>query len=150
MKYVNENILCLEEADAVESGLSIVAIRKAKQRNSPSWKFHEHPEDKRKILFEYEKLKESDKSKVVARFGDPYEYMAKMPIRNLVKWDDQAEKFFLSYKYGQDKSLPIEHVKKYTLAASWLNMFKQVKEGKRKLKSFSASALISSTRTPLK
>ena len=134
MKFVNDNILCLEEIDATHAGLSIAAIRKAKQRNSPSWKFHEHPEDKRKILFEYEKLKDEDKRLVVARFGNPYEYLAKQPIRNLVKWDDKAEEFFLAYRYDQDKPLPIEHVKKYTLAASWLNMFKTVTEDKKAIK----------------
>jgi hypothetical protein len=134
MKYVKENILCLEEVDAVDAGLSIAAIRKAKQRNSPSWKFHEHPDDKRKILFEYEKLKDSDKNKVIARFGNPYEYIVNLPIRNLVKWDDKAEEFYLAYRYDEGKPLPIEHVKKYTLAASWLNMFKKVTEDKKVIK----------------
>lgn len=134
MKFVNGNILCLEDADATHAGLSIAAIRKAKQRNSPSWKFHEHPEDKRKILFEYEKLKEDDKKKVIARFGNPYEYMAKMPIRNLVKWDDKAEEFYLAYRFDGNKTLPVEHVKKYTTAASWLNMFKEVTQDKKQLK----------------
>jgi hypothetical protein len=134
MKYVNGNILCLEEADAVESRLSIAAIRKAKQRKSPSWTFHTHPEDGRKILFEYERLKDSEKEKVKARFGNPYEYMAKTPIKNLVKWDIEAEKFYLAYRFDEDKTLSIDHVKKYTTAASWLNMFKAVTEDKKALK----------------
>lgn len=133
MKLI-DNILYLEFAEMVECGVSENTLFKAKQRNSPSWSIINDPDDKRKVLIEYEKLKDDYKRKVEARFGNPYEYVAKLPIRKLVKWDDKAEEFYLAYRYAENKPLPIEHVKKYALAASWLNMFKTVTEDKKALK----------------
>jgi hypothetical protein len=133
MKLI-ENLLYIEFAELVSVGISENTLKNAKLRKSPSWPFIDDPTDKRKVLMPFEKLKDEYKKKVETRFGNPYEYVAKKPIRDLVKWDDKAEEFFLSYTYGQDKKLPIEHVKKYTLAASWLNMFKAVKEGKKEIK----------------
>lgn len=133
MKLI-ENTLYLEFAELVDCGISSNTILHAKRRKSPSWGFIDHPEDRRKILIEYEKLKEDYKRKVEARFGNPYEYVAKMPIRQLVKWDDKAEEFYLSYRYDENKPLPIEHVKKYAKAASWLNMLRDVAKDKKELK----------------
>lgn len=133
MKLI-ENILYLEFAEMVDCGVSENYLRKAKSTKTKCWTFIDDPEDKRKVLVEFEGLKDVYKSKVQARFGNPYEYVAKLPIRKLVKWDDKAEEFYLSYRYDENKPLPIEHVKKYTLAASWLNMFKTVTEDKKALK----------------
>lgn len=132
MKLI-DTILYLEFPELVNCGVSENTIWTAKKRKSPSWCFIDDPEDKRKVLIQYEKLKEDYKTKVIARFGNPYEYMAKMPIRNLVKWDDKAEEFYLAYRYD-GKPLSVEHVKKYTAAANWLNMFKAVNEDKRAIK----------------
>lgn len=133
MKLI-DNIVFLEWRDALECGISDNTLKNARLRNSPSWHFVDDPTDKRKVLIGFDKLKEENKNKVIARFGNPYEYMAKAPIRNLVKWDDKAEEFYLAYRYDQGKPLPIEHVKKYTLAASWLNMFKEMLQDKKQLK----------------
>jgi len=133
MKLI-ENVLYIEFAELIECGVSSNTILAAKKRKSPSWNFIDDPHDKRKVLIEFEKLKDEYKKKVEARFGSPYEYMAKMPIRNMVKWDDKAEEFYLAYRYGENRPLPIEHVKKYTTAASWLNMFKAVSEDKKSVK----------------
>lgn len=133
MKLI-DNILYIEFAEMVDCGVSMNTLLQAKKRKSPSWSFIEDPQDKRKVLIEFEKLKDEYKKKLEARFGNPHEYMAKAPIRNLVKWDDKAEEFYLSYRYDANKPLPIEHVKKYTKAASWLNMFRDVTKDKKELK----------------
>lgn len=133
MKLI-DNKLFIEFAEMVDCGVSEKYLRKAKSTGIKCWTFIDDPADKRKVLIEFESLKDEYKTKVAARFGNPHEYMAKMPIRNLVKWDHKAEEFFLAYRYDSNKSLPIEHVKKYTLAASWLNMFKAVTEDKKALK----------------
>jgi len=133
MKYVN-NSLYLEWKEALDSGLSENTLKNAKLRKSPSWSFIDDPEDKRKVLIEFEKLKDDYKKKVVARFGNPYEFMAKKPIRDLIKWDEKAEEFYLAYRYDEDKPLSIEHVKKYTSAASMLNMLKYITSDKKQLK----------------
>jgi len=133
MRVIN-NTLYIEWREAIECGLSENTLKNAKLRKSPSWSFIDDPNDGRKVLIEFEKLKDEYKKKIQVRYGNPYEYMAKMPIRNLVKWDDKAEEFYLAYRYDSNKSLPIDHVKKYTTAASWLNMFKAVTNDKKALK----------------
>jgi hypothetical protein len=123
MKYI-ENKLFIEWAEGIDSGIPKGTMDAAKNRKSASWNFIDDPDDNRYVLFEYEKLSDSNKNKINARFGDPYEYTAKQPIRKLIKWDDKAEEFFLSHRYDEGKKLPIETVKKYTIAANVLNMLK--------------------------
>jgi len=133
MKIIN-NILYITIPEMVECGVSENYLSKAKSIGAKCWSFISDPDDKRKVLIEFEKLKDEYKTRLEARFGSPYEYMAKMPIRNLVKWDNSAEEFFLRYRYDENKPLPIEHVKKYTTAANWLNMFKALNQDKKALK----------------
>jgi hypothetical protein len=121
MKLI-ESKLYLEWRDALECGIPKGTLDGAKARKSPSWIFIDDPDDKRRVLIDYEKLSDSNKEKIKINFGNPYEYMAKQPIRDLIKWDDKAEEFYLAYRYDGNKPLPIEHVKKYTAAASLINM----------------------------
>jgi hypothetical protein len=118
---------------ALECGIPKGTLDGARNRKSPSWEFIDDPDDGRAVLVGFDKLRDDHKKKIEARFGDPYEYAAKQPIRNLIKWDDQAEQYYLDYRYN-NKPLPTEHVKKYTQAASVLNMLKQVTEDKKTLK----------------
>lgn len=133
MKYV-DNTLYIAFAELVRCGVSEKYLKKARSAGTKCWSFIDDPADRRKVLIDYEKLKDDYKRKVQARFGNPYEYMAKMPIRDLVKWDDAAEAYYLAYRYDVHKPLPVQHVKKYTIAANWLNMFNTVTENKRSLK----------------
>lgn len=127
-----ENILYLEFSELVESGIPENTIKSARQRNS--WHFIQHPDDRRKVLIGYEKLKEEYKQKVKVRFGDVYEYMAKMPIKALVEKDHKAEAFYMAYRFNGCQMLPVEHVKKYTIAASWLNMLVKFNKDKKQIK----------------
>ncbi len=133
MKLI-DNILYLEFTELVDCGVNEEAIKKAKLRKSASWLFLNDPEDNRRVLIGYEKLGTSYKDKVNARFGNPYHFVACQPIKNMVKWDEQAQQFFLDYRYDENKCLPKEHVDKYTKAASWLNMLKAVNDDKKTLK----------------
>lgn len=133
MKLI-DNTLYIEWAEALDSGISENTLKHAKLRKSPLWHFFPDPEDKRKVLIGFETLKEEYKRRIQARFGNVYEYIAKIPIRKLVKWDDKAEEFFLSYRYDENKKLPIDTVKKYTVAANWLNMLREVNNDKKQIK----------------
>jgi len=134
MKIIEDKVY-LEFQEMVEAGISDNTIRLAKHRNSPSWNIINDPQDKRKVLIEYEALRLNYKKQVQDRYGDPYDYVAKNPIRLMVKPDFKAEEFFLQYRYDGDKVLPVDHRRKYTLAASWLNMLLSVNENKKVLKS---------------
>lgn len=109
-------------------------IRKAKSTQTKCWSFLDDPQDKRRVLIGYEDLKPVYKEMVLAKFGNPYEYLAKEPIKSLVLPDHVAEEFFLQYKYDGDKYLPTQHVQKYARAASWLNMLVKLNENKKIIK----------------
>src|SRR5690348_16453674 len=108
MKII-DGILFLEFNEAVDSGISESSISKASYRNSPSWHIIDDPDDKRKILIGYEKLSPHNKEKISNRFGSPYDYMAKQPIRRMMIMDIEAELFYRKYRYDVDKILPIDH-----------------------------------------
>ena len=133
MKVI-ESVLYMEFSEMVEVGVSQNTLFKAVQRNS--WTFIKDPSDKRRVLFEYERLKEDYKDKVKAKFGNPYEYVCREPIRQLVKWDNKAEQWFFDYKYGENNehTLKPETQKKYTIACNWLNMLVEVNADKKLLK----------------
>lgn len=133
MKLI-DNILYLDFSELVECGVPDETLKKARLRNSSSWDFIDDPTDRRKVLVGYERLKDTYKEQVQKRFGNPYEYLAKQPIRSMVTKDTKAEDFYLAHRYGDNKTLPIDHVRKYTTAASWLNMLKKAAEDKKAIK----------------
>jgi hypothetical protein len=137
MKLIDKKVY-IEFNEMVDCGFSDNYLRKAKSVGTKSFSFIDDPDDKRKVLIAFEPLKDDYKKKIEARLGNPYQVIAKQPIRNLIKHDDQAEIFFLAYRYtgtdNQPKPLPIEHVQKYTKAASFLNMLKKITEDKKALK----------------
>lgn len=133
---LHNNILYIEFSEGEEAGIPGKTMTMAKLRNSPSWGFINDPDDSRRVLIEYEKLKQNYKDLVCATFGDPYKYIARQPIRKMVQWDLKAEQFYLGFRYGDNmnKALSDLHVHKYTLAASWLNMLSKSMEDKKALK----------------
>jgi hypothetical protein len=134
MKYI-DNELYLEFQELAECGVPESTITKANQRKSPSWDFRKGADgDGRKLFIGYQKLKEEYKALVKARYGDPYDYIAKDPIRKMYVRDIEAHKFYLGYTYGEGKRLSTEHVEKYTAAASWLSLLNRLHEDKKVIK----------------
>ena len=138
-----ENILYLEFGEMVTAIVAATQkekekvelyLRKAKSTGTKCWEFAEDPADRRRVLIKYETLKDEYKQMVTMQFGNPYEYIAKEPIRLMVKPDHKAEDFFLSYTYSDDKFLPATHVHKYVKAASWLNMLLEINNNKKTIK----------------
>src|ERR1700754_4477176 len=85
------NKIYLEVSELSDCGISINTIKKASERKSSSWEIMDHPDDGRKILVGYDNLRQDYKEKVIARYGNPYEFVAKGPIRNMVVADMAAE-----------------------------------------------------------
>lgn len=133
MKLLQESIYLTFE-DAIECGISENTLWKASQRQSNSWQFIVDPTDKRKRLIEFETMKPCYKEMVQKRFGNPYEHVAKEPIRKMVIKDTQAEEFLLAYRFGENKFLPINIVNKYITAASWLKMLMNAEANKKEIK----------------
>jgi hypothetical protein len=133
MKLI-DSCLYLEFADCIDCGIKENTLKLASHRNSPSWTMIDDPADKRKKLIDYECLKDQYKEMVKARFGNPYDYLVKEPIRKMVSKDLAAEKYFLSYRYDDNKSLPIDTVNAYATAAAWLNMLVKAEADKKEIK----------------
>jgi hypothetical protein len=130
-----ESVLYIEFDEAVEAGISTKNyLTKAKSTKSGSFTFIDDPADKRRVLIEYDSLKPEHKHKIEQRFGNPYDQVAKEPIRKMVNKDMKAEEFFMAYKYDGNKSLPIDTVKSYVQAASWLNMLVKAKASSKEIK----------------
>lgn len=134
MKLIN-GILYLEMKDAVECGMNENYLRKAKSTGVKSFVFMDDPADNRKVLIEYDSLKDRYKEMVQKRFGtNPYERMTKEPLKNMVQKDLAAETFYMQYRFDGNKALPIDIVRKYTTAASWLNMLVKAEADKKEIK----------------
>jgi hypothetical protein len=135
MKLI-DNRLYLEFPELVECGVSENTIFQAKKRNSPSWNFIADPADRRKVLICFATLKDQYKQMVVTRFGDPYSYIAKQPIKSLVVKDFQAEQFYRSrlVDLKVDNHKLSSYVLQYTTAASWLNMLNKLDDDKQYIK----------------
>jgi hypothetical protein len=129
-----ENRIYLEFQELVDCGVKEGTITLAKHRKSPSWDFREDPNDRRKVLVGYEALKDQYKQMVIGRYGNPKEYIAKEPLRRLLTRDLEAHKFYLAYSYGEGKHLSQDHVERYTIAASWLNLLISLNDDKRQIK----------------
>lgn len=137
MKILNDNILWIEFDDFVDSGISRNTLTSNNQRQGKNWIVVYNEEDKRMPLVRYDKLTNFYKEKLQATFGNPYDYVAKEPIKKLVEKDLKAEVFYLEYRYekgGLPTALPAEAVEKYTTAASWLNMLIKTTADKKFIK----------------
>lgn len=133
MKII-ENILWIEYNDFIAAGWPQMTLKMANHRNGPYWQMIPDPADKRKPLVKYETLRDQHKQKLNDHFGDCYSYNAKAPIKAMVKLDNKANEFFLAYKYDGEKTLPGEHITKYTNAANWLSMLVNINNDKKILK----------------
>jgi len=128
-----ENKLYLEFSEMLQCGFSEGYLKKAKSEGTKCWDFINDPDDKRRVLVGYEGLKDNNKEKVIQVFGNPYDYIAKTPIRALVTKDFKAEEFYLAYQFDAQKHLPVEAATRYTNEASWLNMIIKARDNAKKV-----------------
>ncbi|MFN4248932.1 MAG: hypothetical protein ACK4EY_14490 [Flavipsychrobacter sp.] len=133
MKLIDKK-LYLTIANMVECGVKENYLWKAKSIGTKCWHFIDDPEDKRKVLIGYEELKDNYKEMVIARFGNPYDMVARQPILDMIIQDAQAHTYFNQYRFDNNKYLTIGTVNKYTRAASWLNMMSTLQEDRLYIK----------------
>lgn len=149
MKLI-DGTLYIEFADFTEAGWKEDTVKKANLRNGSAWMMIKNPLDARKPLVQFETLVDAHKEKLAAwlrkrngckhnaeqicQCGNPYEYVAKQPLRNLYEKDFKAEAFYMAYRFGEDKQLSMEYVAQYTKAASWLNLLLKLNEDKKTIK----------------
>lgn len=143
MEYIDQNILCLTYTELVPGYMTVGSYNKNRVRGKIT--VHGLGGNGRKVLVEFESLPEKYKTAIREKIGNPYEYMAKQPIVDQVDWDMTAQQFYADYVLPNGQNLPnsdvdgrgkpqINYVKRYTKAASWLNMIARLTADKRELK----------------
>ena len=133
MKLV-KHTLYISLKEMIECGFNESSLMTAKSKGTKCWTFINDPDDNRKVLVGYDKMTDANKEKVKARFGNPYDMVARTPIFNMVTQDAAANEYYKQYRYGQGEYLTISTVNKYTRAASWLNMLNKVQEDRTIIK----------------
>lgn len=142
MEYISNNIIALTYNEYVEL-FGLNSYKNDKRRNNIT--VHGLGGNGRKVYIEYETLKEGRKEVIIAKYGNPYEYLAKKPVLDSINWDYEAQKFYEHYVLPNGLKLPacdkdssgkrqINYVDRYTRAASWLNMLASFTSDKKALK----------------
>jgi hypothetical protein len=116
-----------------DCGLSAKYYSKEKSTGNCKLQFSNHPIDSRYMLVAYETISRDHQNRIKERFGNPYDHVTREPILAMLQHDDEAYSFFLKHSVGEGKTLPIQRVRQYTRAASWLNLLKRVDESRNRL-----------------
>jgi hypothetical protein len=123
------NKIYLEFNELVQLGIAESTLRNAKFENRPFWVFINDPADNRKVLIEFDALKDKYKELVKTTYGEPAEYIANEWILNYYERDAKAFVYYSAYQLPNGKGLPSNHIETYTLAASTLNMINRITKG---------------------
>jgi hypothetical protein len=143
MEYNNNNTLCLTYDELVPRFLKRDNYHY--HRKKGNFIVHGVGGNGRPVMVEYESLPPEVKEAIIKHYGNPYEYLAKQPILDLINWDYEAHKFYTDYILPNGNNLPatdtdakgkpqINYVERYTNAVSWLNTISQLTNDKRALK----------------
>lgn len=128
-----DDVLYVFEKGLIEAGLSVSYYRKEKSSKNKRLVFLNHPTDKRYNLVAFQTLSEDHQKKITARFGNPYDHVARIPILQQVVPVHSINDFFLKYRFDGGKMLPIKRVKQYSRACYWLELLKKVEESRNKM-----------------
>jgi hypothetical protein len=129
----HKNILYIETKDLETAGKSNEHIRKAVSTKVKAIAACKLPDLGVSNYFKWDDMTNGWRECIEKRFGNPYDYVAREPIMKMIVQDAKAEAFYLDYRYDQ-KALPIKTVRKYTRAACWLNMLKDVQKNRQFIK----------------
>lgn len=123
---------------AVLSGMTDKCLYNRSSRNPEKWGIRPDPIAANRNIYDWAYLKDEDKDLIRQRYSsEPAEYLAMQPIRDMIRKDDKAEAFYMTYSYslnGEPTGLTPAMVKDYTRNASLLNMLKEVMRDKKLLK----------------
>lgn len=127
-----EGVLYVTEKGLTESGLSVNYYRKEKSKGNKRLQFRNHPDDLRFNLVAYETLSEAHKERIIDRYKNPYDFVARDPILRMISQSIAARQFLLDYQFN-GKKLSLRRVNQYTRAAEWLDLLVQVEESRNKI-----------------
>lgn len=98
-----DGVLYVFELALKEAGISTNYYRKEKSIGNKRLEFIDHPSNRNFSLVAYETISKGHREKIFKVFKNPYDFVAKEPIRKLVTTDFEAEQFFHQYRYDGDK-----------------------------------------------
>lgn len=115
-------------------GVGYNTLKSSRRRGSDSYVIIDDPEDKRRIMVEYDSLKTVLKEKAHLWLGEcPHAYYRKSWIKSYIEPDALAKRFFTTHLvYGI--GLATEDQDTYYTAVQWLNMIVKVSSSKAILK----------------
>ena len=128
MRIIDQN-LYLEFQELASIGVNENTLRTAKKRNSSSWSFMEDPADRRRVLIEYDTMRDKYKDLVVEELCgglDPYQFMATEIIRPYLESDENDVLFIREYMVG-DFPLEQEKQEQCIKACQFLHLLKRFK-----------------------
>ncbi len=121
MKLLN-NILHIEFSELISAGIPDGTVRCAKRDNSSGWVFVTDSNDQRRVLVQYEPLKEKYKSLIQSKFGNPYQYLSTHIITaHLISAQEDVD-FIRSYILENGEHLPATHQDIYIEACKYLSL----------------------------
>jgi hypothetical protein len=118
------------ESGLAEAGINVGYYRKEKSIGNKRIRFLDHPEDNRFSLVDFETIGKGHQEKLKTKFGNPYEFVTKDPIRKMVQKSIVTENFYLGFEFENGEKLPPEYVDKYCKCADWMNMLLEVENDK--------------------
>lgn len=123
MRLLN-NILYLDFQEMVSCGISEGYLKKAKSVGASCWSFLNDPEDNRRVLIQYETLKDKYKAMVQAKYGNPYSYIAATEIKKHLQSKPEDVDFINSYRLPNGY-LPEDHRTQYITALKFLHLLQR-------------------------
>jgi hypothetical protein len=125
-----DGVMCVFKKALSEAGLSVSYFENLNSQGSDKTMLH--PKNKKMLLAKFELLSEQHQQKIKARYGNPYDFVAREPILQLINRNNAAEQFFLSHTLDNGNKLPIKRVKQYSRAADWLDLLKHIDDNRNK------------------
>ncbi|MCC6290160.1 MAG: hypothetical protein IT249_19955 [Chitinophagaceae bacterium] len=99
-------------------GISVGYYMKEKSIGNNRLIFINHPNDNRLIYVSFETMSNKHKDIIRTFYGNPYECVARQPVRDLIIKNEDVLQSLLRYRYGGDNmALPVKRVKQYSRAA---------------------------------
>jgi hypothetical protein len=125
MKYHEQSILCLTYAEYVAC-FSVESYNNHKRRGQLI--IYGRGGNGSEVLIDYESIPDERKSVILKKYGDPYQYIVKQPLKDWaqINWNRKAFDFYNNtagkgYKLPSGLNLPEAYRDKYTKAVTYMD-----------------------------
>ena len=113
---LHKTTLYVEHKDLVAAGKTDEHIWKAVSTKVKAIAAHKIKELGAGNYFKWDDMANGWRASIETKFGNQYTHIGREPILNMVVEDLEAAKFYLAYRYGNEKALSTKKVKQYSLS----------------------------------